>query len=316
MRYATAMIPAGVLNSTANAAERMLRADLARAEEVRASIGPVLRHLVSSDDLSVFSEEAVARTRGLIEALAGQLLRAVSLGAGQEVLRPGEPEALIAALVAQPALLAHCHALALEGQLTERLAGQARLDPVLSPLLQTRLAAPDPDVAALAMHVLAAQTRFMQAQRRMEVAPGELPADVLHPVLVAFDAVCGAEAAPAAMAIRSRYDEARSRHGLLARLVLGLGGDAAAALDPLEAGLAIFLTALSLATMQERDRAVLALVDGQQARLATMLAAAGASPQQVEACLLLLHPDLAPERRYLGIGRNSAEVLLAGEGQP
>ena len=310
------MNPADAPISPAIAAETMLRAELARAEAVRASIGPVLRHLVSSDDLSVFSEEAVARTRGLIESLAGRLLRAVALAAGRDAPRAGEPEALIAALVAQPALLGHCHALALEAQLTERLADQARLDPVLSPLLQSRLAAPDPEVSALAMHLLAAQTRFTQTQRRMEVTAGELPADVLHPVLVALEAVCGAEAAPAVRAVRGSYDEARSRHGLLARLVLGLGADAGAALDPHDAGLAIFLTALSLATMQERDCAVLALVDGQQARLATMLAAAGVGPRQVEACLLLVHPDIAPERRYLGIDRDAAEVLLAGEGQP
>lgn len=310
------MIPADALNSTDTAAETTLRAELAQAEAMRAAIGPVLRHLVASADHSVFNEELVARTRGQIESLAGHLLRGVWQGAGLDHAPPGEAQALADALAAQPALLGHCHALALESQLTERLAAPARLDPVLSPLLQARLSAPDPGAAGLAMNVLAAQTRFMQAQRRMDVTPEELPADVLHPVLVALGSVCGDKAAPAAAAIRARYDEARSRHGLLARLVLGLGPDQAEALDPARAGIAIFLTALSFACMQERADAALALVDGQQARLAVMLAAAGRSVPQVEAGLLLFHPDLAPDRRLLGIGRDLAEGLLNGEGQP
>lgn len=310
------MIPVGAHNATAPAAETVLRAELVQSGVVRAAIAPVLRYLVASDDRSMFSEEVIARTRGQIESLAAQLLRAVWQAAERDAARPGEAEALFAGLVAQPAVLAHCHVLALESQMTERLAAQARLDPVLSLLLQERLAGADPDVAGLAMNVLAAQTRFMQAQRRMEVTPAELPADVLHQVLIALDAVCGAEATPAAMAIRGQYDESRSRHGLLARLVLGLGPDLAAALDPAVAGLALFLTALSLATMQERAQAVLALADGQQALLATMLAAAGMAPLQAEACLLLIHPDRAPLRHHIVIDRDSAEVLLAGEGQP
>lgn len=307
------MNPAGARISPADAAETLLRAELAQGDAVLASVGPVLRHLVASDDHSVFSEEVVARTRGLIEALAAQLLRAVCLASGRDAPRGEASAALITALIARPSLLAHCHALALEAQITERLADQARLDPVLSPLLQAQLAAPVADIAALAMQALAAQARFIQSQRRMETTPAELPADLLHEALGALAEVCGDEAAPATAAIRSNYDEARSRLGLLARLVLGLDHDRSAALDLMHAGPALFLTALSLAAMHMRGEVVLATSDGQQVRLAAMLAAAERSAPEIEAALLLLHPDSSPPRHYLALGRDAAAALLAGD---
>ena len=210
------MNPAGAQTSSADAAETLLRAELARSEAVLGSVGPVLRHLVASDEHSVFSDEVIARTRGLIEALAAHLLRAVCLAAGRDAPRAAENDALIAELIGRPGLLAHCHALAIEAQVTERLAEQARLDPVLSPLLQAQLAGPA-ETATLAMQVLAAQARFVQGQRRMETLPGELPADLLHEALGALQAIGGKDAGPAAATIRAGYDEARSRHGLLAR---------------------------------------------------------------------------------------------------
>jgi hypothetical protein len=310
------MNPTGARTSPADAAETLLRAELAQGDAVLASVGPVLRHLVASDDHSVFSEEVVARTRGLIEALATQLLRAVCLASASDAPLPGTSEALIVALIARPELLGHCHSLAIEAQLAERLAESSRLDPVLSPLVQAQLGSQSADTAALAMQVLAAQARFIQSQRRMETVAGELPADLLHAALGALDEVCGSAAGPAVAAIRADYDEARSRHGLLARLIMGLGPDMSAALDPAQAGTALFLSALSLATMHDRGEVTLATSDGQQARLATLLAAAGCSAPAIQASLFLFHPDCSPPRHYLAIERDAATMLLAGELQP
>lgn len=309
------MIAEGATNSTANAAESMLRAELARGESALRSIDPVLRHLVCNDDQSIFSEEIIARTRGMIGALATHMLHEVWAAGRRHASRREDEARLSAALLAQPVLLGHCHALALEGQLAERLAAQARLDPALSPLTEALLAAPDAEVAGLAMKVLTAQTRFMQGQRRMDITPDELPADLLHDALIALEDIGGAEVSPNAAAIRARYDEARSRMGLLTRLVLGLGRDHAQALALGEAGLGTFTSALSLAAMQDRAQVVLAMTDGQQARLATMLAAAGLPAAQIEATLALVHPDIAPARHYLGLDRGHAAALLASGGQ-
>jgi len=304
MNFASTSDPA------AAAGEALLRAELAEGAAVRAATAPVLKQLVTSLDAAAFSEEVVARTRGQIRSLAENVLR------GAELPAPGDEIAeMTAALVNQPAVLSHCHALALEARLTERLASEAGLDPVLSMLLQARRADPEADVGALAGAVLAAQARFVQAQRRMELALEDLPADVLHPALIALGEVCGGRAGTIAATIRARYDESLSRHGLLARLVLQLGPALPVALDPAKAGLAIFLTALSFATMRERTDVLQALGDGQQGLLATMLSAAGVPPAQIEACLLLLHPDRVPQPYHVQIGRERAQALLAGEGQ-
>lgn len=274
-----------------------------------ASIGPVLRHLVATESHAIFSEEVIARTRGLIETLAVRLVRQSA-----QVLGRAEVRALICALEATPELLSHCHALTLEAQLSERLAQEARLDPVLSPLLQARIADSSPETAAMAMTLLAAQARFIQTQRRMELVPNELPADLLHAALSAFASTCGSAAEPVAAALRAGYDEARSRAALLGRVVLELGDAHDLALEPDQAGVAIFITALALMTGHERDAVVLATTAGQQARLALLLLAAGLAPSAVEAVLLRFHPDAAiPRISFEGLTRERAVALLATE---
>lgn len=309
---------AGAQSATAEAAESLVRADLAHGEAVLASIRPVLRRLVANEDHSVFSEEAVARTRGLIESLAVRLVSQ----AGDGVVRDGALAPvgeLIGALAAQPELLAHCHALVLEGQLGERLEREARIDAVLPPLLQAQItsAIPDaaaPDAASIAMALFAAQARFVQGHRRMEIMPGELPADLLHGVLAAFVQTCGNGAERVAGEIRAEFDEARSRLALLGRVALGLGDNFDLALEPDQAGVALFVTALALMAGQDRDAVVLAMTDGQQARLALLLAIAGLAPAAVETVLLKLHPDAMVPRHCLGVSREQAETLLMAGG--
>lgn len=290
--------------SGSQSAGDLLRAGLARAERARAAIPPVLGHLVSNEQQVLFSDEAVARTRGMIESLARQLAcRTADAG--------GEDSALSAGLAAHEGLLAHCHALALEAQLTERLARDAGLDPVLTPLLQDLIAAPEAESAALAMTLLAAQARFVQGQRRMETAIDQLPADLLHDVLVTFVQTCGARAEQVAADLRSQFDEGRSRTALLARVLLDGDGTLAAALSPDRAGLALFVSALALSTGVDRDTAVIAAMDGQQARLALLLAACGLDAARIEAIVLSFHPDAPLAPLAAALGREEARHLLA-----
>ncbi len=292
--------------SAAATAETPLRAELARAQRALAAIPPVLSHLVANQTNAVFSEEIIARTRGQVESLALFLVRSVGRAADQAQAR-----ALAGHLAEQPGLLGYCHALALEAQLAERLARNAGMDPVLSPLVQDCIAADDPDMASTAMRLLASQSRFIQAQRRMELAPDDLPADLLPDVLLAFCLVCGAGAEAVAENLRQTFDEARSRVALLARVALGAGLSAAMTLD--RGGISLFLSAVTLATGQSREAVILATSDGQQSRLALLLAVAGLSGGQVEATLMRLHPDIAIPRALIGLPQEQALALLAGD---
>ncbi len=74
--------------------------------------------------------------------------------------------------------------------------------------------------------------------------------------------------------------KAAAASALLARLVTGMGGGAIAALSVDHAGAAIFLTALSIGSGQDRDLAVLSTNDRQLARLALALRAARVSSPQ------------------------------------
>lgn len=296
--------------------EEVLRDELAQGDAVIGTIAPILRHLLANDDHSLFNDEVVARVRGMIDHLARQVLDAVedAQGAGA---RHDHGEEIIAqvvsAVVDRAALLAHVHAQALEFQLTERLQARISLDPVLSPLLQALIASPDSATAATAMALLAAQARFVQAQRRMQLPLGELPADLFHAVLQALRAteVDGEVLAKAEAALRAGYDEGRSRLGLMSRLVMGMGGGATAALAIGHAGVALFLTALSLGAGQDRDLTALAAHEGQLARLALALRAAGVRPEAIEEQFLAIHPDISLPEHFETLGADRAAALLA-----
>lgn len=281
--------------------------ELARDQRDLAAVGPVLRHLVGGESNALFGDEPIARTRGMIESLADELSR----HAGREPV-PSVRDPLVRALVDVPALLGHAHALAMEAQIVARLAEQG-IDPVLPPLVQDRIGSPDPQMAALAMTLMAAQTRYVRRQQRMELAAGELPADLLHACLAAAEALFGPEAAGALALVRAGYDERRGRLGVMAQLGLGLGDDFGAALDPGQGGFSLFATALSLVTGQDRDAVVLAAANPRPLRLALMLALAGVEPAGREAAVLRLHPDLAVEPAWFTIDPHHAGDLLAAE---
>ena len=292
------------------ALEAALRDALARETRALATLVPVLRHMLASEGHRLVSEAVLARVRGMLSDLAAQLLAAAAgRDAALRQSAPGDPrthDALADALAGDPLLLAHCHALAAESLAAERLHQHHGIDPVLSPLLQELIAADDPVVAELAMNTLAAQSRFIQSQRRMELPLGELPAELFHD-LTARHLGQG----DVARRLHESYDEGASRLGLLARLVSAMRRGAVAALALDHAGLALFASAVSVMAREVREDAVLACQDGQGARLALMLRSAGLAPEAIARLFPLVDPaaqapqgleDISPERARMLLG--------------
>ncbi|TCM22211.1 hypothetical protein EDF56_101894 [Novosphingobium sp. PhB165] len=304
-----AVHPANVEN-----VEAVLRAELARGDALAASVQPVLRHLLTAQDGALFSDEILARVRGMLGDLAGALLETPG---GLPAQGSEEHEALVLALMDQRALLGHVHALALEWRLTEWLQARMALDPVVSPLLQSLVSSENEGMQALAMTWLAAQARWCQAQRRMGLPFTELPGELLHGALQALRIAlsgttdAGARIAATEAAVRLRYEEGASRLGLAAQLVMGLGNhvDDALAID--YGGLALFLTALALRSGLGRDALVLSTHEAQAARLALALRAAGLSAAEVTRQMLVFHPGQILPEVFDEIGGDMAAIILA-----
>lgn len=316
------MIEQPVQSFSGVSVEAVLREELAHGDAVVGTIAPILRHLLANDDHSLFSDEIIARLRGMMDDLARQLLDALA-AAGENPDHREHPaalrDALAAGFVGHPGFLSHVHALALEWQLTERLHARLGVDPVLSPLLQALIASQDGATATHAMALLASQARFAQNQRRLQLPLSELPGDMFHAALLVLADYCNAldesgiaAGSAAVIALRGRYDEARSRLGLIARIVAAMGGGASAALSLSHAGVAIFATALGFASGQDREMAILSTNEGQLARFALSLRAGGLKMAQIEEQFLTLHPDISLPDGFEHIGSDRAAALLAG----
>lgn len=301
------------------AVEALLSDELARENRALAAVVPVMRHLLGSEARALVSDVVLARVRGMMVDCAAQLLAAL---AGRDpatrahaTTDPAAIDHWTEALMEDPALLAFCHALATESLIAERLHQRHGIDPVLSPLLQELIAAQDPAIASLAMSTLAAQSRFIQSQRRMELPLGELPAELFH----ALTARAAAQAPDAAARdgfarLQASYDEAAGRLGLLARLVAAMRRGALAALTLDHAGLALFASALGAQTRQPREAGVLACHTGQGARLALALRAAGAALPAIERQFLLVEPSARMPREIASLSPERAAVLLGRGG--
>lgn len=306
-------------DQAADTVERVLRDELVEGDAMIAAARPILRHLLASDDNGLFSDETVARVRGLVLSVAEQLLFA-QCAVAEVRDRPGyiaaRQDDLAFALCADTAFLAHAHALTVEAQLTSRLQARNGIDPVLTPLIEDLAGAEDADTAGLAMAVLAAQARFQQHWRRMELPLGELPGELFHRVLVTLREQAGHEDAVAAedaeRRLRGSYREGEGRLGLITRLAMGLGQRAPRALAIEHAGLAIFATVLALASGQERDLVVLSFAEKQSTRLALALRAAGLAQQALLEQILCLCPDVALPDGFETLRADRAAALLAG----
>ena len=150
----------------------------------------------------------------------------------------------------------------------------------------------------------------------MELPLGELPGDLFHAALLTWQSCVGdgENTRAAERKLRAAFDEGRSRLGLMTRLVMSLGGQAGATLSVPHAGVALFLTALSLSSGQDRRVAALSTNDRQLARLALMLRAAGLKPVTVEEQFAFLHPDIALPDGFDAMDADRAAALLAASG--
>jgi hypothetical protein len=294
--------------------ETILREELAGGDAVLASTRPILRHLLANRDQALFSDEVIARVRGMIGHVARQLVRAWADAADAGgAARPGHQD-LAAQMLEDTDFLAHAHALAQEAGLTEDLQRRSGIDGVLSPLLQELAASSDPQLAGAAMRVIAAQARFLQQVRRMELPLAELPGDLFHKALMLMHAQIDGDpaAVSAGAALRASFDEGASRIGQLSRLVMALGDLAPRSLAIDNAGLALFTTALGMASNQKRALAVLAFGENQLARLALSLRAAGLGRGAVEEQFLYIHPEASLPEGFDGLTAERAGELLAG----
>lgn len=310
------MTDAMTMQSSESPVEAILRDELAHGDVVLGTIGPVLGHLLANHDHSLFSDEIVSRVRGMVAHLARQIAAAHA----ETTENPaGEDADFSGSLLANERLVSHCHALALEWQLTARLESRSGIDPVLSPLLQALIASDDAPTASAAMATLASQARFVQSQRRMELPLGELPADLFQQVVLTWveslDDAGRASAAPTIDRLRTQFDESAGRLGLLARLVAGMGAGARAALSIGHSGVAIFLSSLATMAGVERDLAIVSTNDRQLARLALMLRAAGQKPIEVEEQFLIIHPDISLPDGFNDLRADRANSLLTASGR-
>lgn len=310
------MIDNAVHPADAQTVEALLRAELARGDALAQSVQPVLRHLLAAQDGALFSDEVLARVRGMLGDLARGLLE---IGGGPAPTAPSSEdcEVLVHAFMDHRGLLGHVHALALEWHLTDRLQERLALDPVVSPLLQSLVSSEHEATQALAMTWLASQARWCQMQRRMGLPFTELPGELLYAALqavrAALSGVPGAALRIAAVeaAVRARYEEGTSRLGLATRLIVALGRGGGTALMVSYGGLALFLSALAQRSGVGRDVLALSTHEAQAARLALALRAAGLASDEVRRQMLVFHPAQGLPESFDQIGPDMAASILA-----
>ena len=305
---------------SSGAIEALLRDDLIHADQVLVHMGPILRHLLRNDDSSIFSDEIIARVRGMLADLARQLVQALGEAAGHADAAAWAREAgpgLAEMLSGNEALLDHLHMLAIEWQLAEKLQGRLGLNPVLTPLLQDLIASSDPDLAARGMNLLAAQARFGQSIRRMQIPLIELPFELHQTALLTMrsyvsDDPSGLAAADAAeQTLRNLRAGAASRLDLLAYAISIAGAKPSATLSLQNAGVALFLTALGLGAGLRRETAIMCTTESQMARLALALSAAGLRADGLIDVFNALHPDITLPDGLEQLHPDHAAALLA-----
>ncbi|HQS96028.1 MAG: hypothetical protein B7X90_01675 [Novosphingobium sp. 17-62-19] len=300
--------------------EGLLRQDLFHADQAMLHMGPILRHLLQNDDRSIFSDEIIARVRGMLADVARQLVQAMGEAAGHADAAAWAREAgpgLAEMLAARQPLLYHLHMLAVEWQLTEKLHGSLGIDPVLTPLLQDVIASADPDLAARGMNLLAAQARFGQQVRRMQIPLAELPTSLHEIALATMQTYVGEDAAGKAAAemseitLRQRRAVAASRLDLLNHIISVLGPDRSAMLKLDHAGAALFLSGLAANAGLARETAIMCTTESQMPRLALSLVAANVRREGVVATFSALHPDIAVPAGIKLLDPARATALLA-----
>lgn len=296
--------------------EATLADRLARGDVVLGAAGPMLGMLVLNHDSAFFSDEVVARVRGMCGHVAQQMVaayRAEAEDAGADIA--GQNARLAEALSGDMEFLRHCHALALEHRFALQLERAYAISPAASPMLKELIASSDAAVARLATAVMAAQARFEQQQRRSELPVTELPPQLFERVLS-----LGREHGAAAendvdrvnRRLRDNYDPQGNRIALLLQVVEAAGGEPMKGLSLRRAGSALFLSSLAFASGQDRDVVALTTSESQAARLTLALCAAGLAPAQVAEEFALIHSGVpVPDAADMPSAERAAAILGA-----
>lgn len=267
---------------------------LTAGEQARLELPQQLRHRIAFADPSLFNDEVIARSRGLLvhltEQLAGGRLPDVCTSSFLE----GRDD-ILHALLAEPRLLSFCHALSFEYQLTRHLAETADLDPLLPPLMQVLIASPDAATSHLAATCLAAQTQHLRSMERMQLPLRQLPADLLHITLnIARKRLKNSIVAEAVeQAVRSTYDEGLTRQSRFSRLTTAPDFPNKRGWHLDKAGVPLFLTVLAMRSGTDFADAALLMSKGQMVRLALSLKSLGCPFKALQRNLFLLHDEEA-----------------------
>ena len=303
--------------------ESELASALTRADRALRGVAPVISHMLDASGEALVNDAILARLRGMLSHIARQAFAAIEQTERSYEPGLGEVDAFTDQLAEDTAILGHLYAVAVEGLLTEKLEREAAIDPVLSPLLQELIASDHPQIAELAMKVLAAQSRFMQSQSRMELALEELPASLFERVLKQADCFAGCDdARHGLLKLKRGFDEAAGRLGLLARLTSGMRKGAIAGLSMDHAGLGLFVSCIAELSGQAREVAVLSCHERQSARLAIALRSLGLENEQIEKQLQMLGPgalhadnlsSISPEHARAMLERSDAVDAFQGE---
>ena len=174
---------------------------------------PILQHLLVNRDEALFSDEVIARVRGITANIAFQLLVARAVEAVESdpaVAAISGQDAVARSLIEDEVFVAHIHALTLEAQLAESIRQRSGVDHVLSLLIQHLTASPDEKTAALAIRTIAAQARFIQQMRRMEMPLNEKGPAKRRGLSLKFSALLSINAC---LSARSRAASGRYRAG-------------------------------------------------------------------------------------------------------
>lgn len=306
-------------NSSGNAAEsveKTMQRELAHGDVIIATAPPILRHLLANVDHALFNDQVIATIRGMMMHLSREMLFTLAEGSGvndRPAFIADLQEKLAVALLEEADFLAHAHALTIEAQYAERLSQRSGIDAVLSPLLQELAASSDETAARGAMLALAAQARFMQQQRRMELPLNELPHDLFERAMQLFrehTADHAEKAADAEKTMCDAYNPGQRRVGQFVELISAMQHRATKALEVDHAGVSIFVTALGMAAEQSRDVAIMSLGENQLARLALSLRAAGLGPSAIEEQFLYLHPDVSLPEGFASLRVDQATTIL------
>ncbi len=291
--------------------ETALRVGLARSDAAFRGIAPVLTHMLDDSWPSIVSDASLARVQGMMTGFGRELK---SSAPGNSVLSEPDLEMFRQMLIGDSRLLEYCFVLAVEGQIIEQLASEHSVERVLSPLLQELVGSDRKEIAEQAMSCIAAQSRFVQTQARMQMPLSDLPADLFHSVLGKWQEFASKHRQDLPIqsieSLRKNYDEGATRTAQMERLVAAIGKGVRAALDLPHAGFSLFATALARESDQSRGNALLSCQAIQSPRLVLGLRAAGLEEADIAKNIVTLGGEATNSKGLNQILPDQAQSIL------